>query len=221
MKTTLVTGADGFIGSHLTELLLEKGYKVRALAQYNSFNYWVGWKMFLKTKILKCNGRYPWSSFLQDLNNWYWVSFPSCSPYCHTLFLHSTRQLCRHKYHRDAKYVPGISWKWGERFLHTSTSEVYGTAPICTDRWKTSKTTAIALFGLQNWRRCHGVELLPCVWFPGYYCKAFQYIRTQAISQGNHSTIITQILEELKTIKVGDLTPTRDMNYVKDACKEF
>src|ERR1035437_280125 len=42
MKKTLVTGADGFIGSHLTELLLEKGYKVRALAQYNSFNYW-GW----------------------------------------------------------------------------------------------------------------------------------------------------------------------------------
>ena len=38
----LVTGADGFIGSHLTELLLEKGYKVRALAQYNSFNNW-GW----------------------------------------------------------------------------------------------------------------------------------------------------------------------------------
>jgi len=39
---TLVTGADGFIGSHLTELLLEKGYKVRALSYYNSFNYW-GW----------------------------------------------------------------------------------------------------------------------------------------------------------------------------------
>lgn len=38
----LVTGADGFIGSHLTELLLEKGYKVKALSQYNSFNYW-GW----------------------------------------------------------------------------------------------------------------------------------------------------------------------------------
>lgn len=42
MFRALVTGADDFIGSHLTELLLEKGYKVRAIAQYNSFNYW-GW----------------------------------------------------------------------------------------------------------------------------------------------------------------------------------
>ena len=42
MNKVLVTGADGFIGSHLTEMLLNKGYKVRALSQYNSFNYW-GW----------------------------------------------------------------------------------------------------------------------------------------------------------------------------------
>ena len=41
-QTALITGADGFIGSHLTELLIEKGYKVKALSQYNSFNYW-GW----------------------------------------------------------------------------------------------------------------------------------------------------------------------------------
>ena len=41
-KTILVTGADGFIGSHLTKMLLNKGYKVRAFSQYNSFNYW-GW----------------------------------------------------------------------------------------------------------------------------------------------------------------------------------
>ena len=42
MKKVLVTGADGFIGSHLSEMLLEQGYKVKALSQYNSFNYW-GW----------------------------------------------------------------------------------------------------------------------------------------------------------------------------------
>lgn len=42
MKTALITGADGFIGSHLTELLASEGYKVKALSQYNSFNYW-GW----------------------------------------------------------------------------------------------------------------------------------------------------------------------------------
>ena len=39
-KTVLVTSADGFIGSHLTELLLEKGYNVRAMSHYNAFNYW-------------------------------------------------------------------------------------------------------------------------------------------------------------------------------------
>ena len=42
MQKVLVTGADGFIGSHLTEMLLEQGYEVRALSYYNSFNYW-GW----------------------------------------------------------------------------------------------------------------------------------------------------------------------------------
>lgn len=46
----LITGADGFIGSHLTELMLEKGYKVRALSYYNSFNYW-GWLEEVKTLI--------------------------------------------------------------------------------------------------------------------------------------------------------------------------
>ena len=51
MKHALITGADGFIGSHLTELLLEKGYKVRALAYYNSFNYWAGSKIFLQMQI--------------------------------------------------------------------------------------------------------------------------------------------------------------------------
>lgn len=49
-KTLLVTGADGFIGSHLTELLLKKGYKVRALSYYNSFNYW-GWLEDIPVKI--------------------------------------------------------------------------------------------------------------------------------------------------------------------------
>lgn len=49
MQTVLVTGADGFIGSHLTEMLLDKGYQVRALAQYNSFNNW-GWLGYLKYK---------------------------------------------------------------------------------------------------------------------------------------------------------------------------
>lgn len=46
MKKVLVTGADGFIGSHLTELLVEKGYQVKAFAYYNSFNTWGGWDLW-------------------------------------------------------------------------------------------------------------------------------------------------------------------------------
>ena len=52
MKKVLVTGADGFIGSHLTELLVKEGYKVRAFCYYNSFNSW-GWLDSLPKKILK------------------------------------------------------------------------------------------------------------------------------------------------------------------------
>ena len=52
-KRILITGADGFIGSHLTEALLNKGAKVRALSYYNSFNFWGGWKIYQGIKTWK------------------------------------------------------------------------------------------------------------------------------------------------------------------------
>ena len=64
MKKVLVTGADGFIGSHLTEMLLEKGYNVKALSYYNSFNYW-GWLDDMRHPAI-----YPYlHAVIQTMNN--------------------------------------------------------------------------------------------------------------------------------------------------------
>jgi len=128
-KKTLVTGADGFIGSHLTELLLSRGCKVRALSYYNSFNYW-GWLEDIpphsNLDVVTGDIRDPHlgKHIMRDVDIVFHLAALIAIPYSYhapdsyvDTHIKGTVNVCQ-----AAKELGGI------RVLNTSTSEVYGTA---------------------------------------------------------------------------------------------
>ena len=129
MKTVLVTGADGFIGSHLTELLVREGYKVKALSQYNSFNYW-GWLEDIECRdqieVLNGDVRDPHycKHITKDVDIVFHLAALIAIPYSYVApdsyvdtNIKGTLNICQ------AAMENGV-----KRVIHTSTSEVYGTA---------------------------------------------------------------------------------------------
>ncbi|HNX65254.1 MAG TPA: SDR family NAD(P)-dependent oxidoreductase [Bacteroidales bacterium] len=216
----LVTGADGFIGSHLTELLLMKGYSVRALAQYNSFNSH-GWLEEIKAaeslEIISGDVRDP--HFCKDLVCGTSLifhlaaliaipySYRSPSSYAETNIT-GTLNMCQAA--RDCGNI---------RLIHTSTSEVYGTAlyaPIDEKHprqpqspYSASKISADAM-ALSFW---HAFDL------PVTVARPFNTFGPRQSARAVIPTIITQIESGAKEIKLGSLTPKRDMNYVKDTVR--
>lgn len=221
MKKVLVTGADGFIGSHLTELLLSEGYEVRALSVYNSFNYW-GWldeirhpnleivcgdvrdANFCRTIVNGCDTVFHLAALIAIP-----YSYVAPDAYVDTN-VKGTLNICQAA--KDA----GI-----ERLIVTSTSEVYGTAkyvPIDESHPKQPQSPysaskigadAIAL-------SFHNAFSLPVV-----IARPFNTYGPRQSARAIIPTIITQIANGAKEIKVGDLTPTRDFNFVKDTCRGF
>ena len=128
-KKVLITGADGFIGSHLTEALLHKGYKVKALSQYNSFNYW-GWLEDIpqnkNLEIISGDIRDPHycKAITKDVDIIFHLAALIAIPYSYDApdsyvdtNIKGTLNICQ-----AAKENGNI------RVIHTSTSEVYGTA---------------------------------------------------------------------------------------------
>ena len=129
MKNVLVTGADGFIGSHLTELLVREGYRVKALSQYNSFNYW-GWlediNCLKEIEVLNGDVRDPHycKHITKDVDTVYHLAALIAIPYSYVApdsyvdtNIKGTLNICQ------AALENNVS-----RVVHTSTSEVYGTA---------------------------------------------------------------------------------------------
>lgn len=128
-KPILVTGADGFIGSHLTELLVSNGFSVRALCQYNSFNSW-GWLEEIECldKVQQISGDIRDPFFCDDLTKGIDTVFHLAAliaiPYSYVApesymetNIRGTLNIC------NAALKNGV-----DRVIHTSTSEVYGTA---------------------------------------------------------------------------------------------
>ena len=221
MEKVLVTGADGFIGSHLVELLLEEGYGVRALSQYNSFNYW-GWLEGLEHQRLEvvCGDvRDP--NFCMEIargcDTIFHLAALIAIPYSYVApdsyvdtNIRGTLNICQAA--RNANV---------EKLIVTSTSEVYGTAlyvPIDEKHPKQPQSPysatkigadAIAL-------SFHNAFNLPVV-----IARPFNTYGPRQSARAIIPTIITQIANGATEIKVGDLTPTRDFNYVKDTCRGF
>ena len=218
----LVTGADGFIGSHLVEMLDSKGYQVSALSQYNSFNNW-GWLEFINCKdkinILTGDIRDPHycSYIMKDVDIVFHLAALIAIPYSYVApssyvdtNISGTLNICQ-----AAKENGNI------RVIHTSTSEVYGTAqyvPIDEKHplqpqspYSASKIAADAM----------AMSFYNSFELPVTIARPFNTYGPRQSARAVIPTIITQIASGIKEIKLGDLSPTRDFNYVEDTCRGF
>ncbi|MBQ7917421.1 MAG: SDR family oxidoreductase [Clostridia bacterium] len=224
MKKVLVTGADGFIGSHLVELLVEKGYEVKAFVYYNSFNTW-GWLDTLpKEKLDKIE---VFCGDIRDPNG-----VREAMKGVDTVFHLAALIAIPFSYHSPDSYVDtNIKGTLNvlqaardlklERVLVTSTSEVYGTAlyvPIDEEHplqgqspYSATKIGAdqIAL----SFYRSFNV--------PVTLVRPFNTFGPRQSARAVIPTIISQLLAGKEEIKLGSLTPTRDFNYVKDTANGF
>lgn len=223
-KKVLVTGADGFIGSHLTEMLVERGYQVKAFALYNSFNTW-GWLDTLPKDIMK-----EVDVFTGDVRdpNGVRTAMQGVDEVFHLAALIAIP----FSYHSPDSYVDTnikgtlnilqASRNLGiERVLVTSTSEVYGTAqyvPIDEKHpyqgqspYSATKIGADRL--AESFYRSFNL--------PVSIVRPFNTFGPRQSARAVIPTIISQLLAGKEEIKLGSLTPTRDFNYVKDTAAGF
>lgn len=221
-KHILVTGADGFIGSHLTEALLDKGYKVRALSQYNSFNNW-GWLEDLAPRqdleIVCGDVRDPdfCREICRGIDTVYHLAALIAIPYSYSApdsyvdtNIKGTLNMCQAA--RDAAC---------NRIVVTSTSEVYGTAryvPIDEKhpRQPQSPYSATKIGADAIAQSFYNAFDLPVV-----TARPFNTYGPRQSARAIIPTIITQIASGRDKIHLGDLTPTRDFNFVTDTAAGF
>lgn len=218
----LVTGADGFIGSHLTQMLLARGYQVRALSQYNSFNYW-GWledipySDALETVCGDIRDPNYCMQITKDVEIVYHLAALIAIPYSYVApdsyidtNVRGTLNICQAALTNNVK-----------RILCTSTSEVYGTAqyvPIDEKHplqpqspYSASKIGADAI----------AMSFYNAFSLPLTIVRPFNTYGPRQSARAVIPSIITQIASGIKTIRLGDTTPTRDFNYVEDTCRGF
>ncbi|MBD5293771.1 MAG: NAD-dependent epimerase/dehydratase family protein [Bacteroides sp.] len=217
----LVTGADGFIGSHLTEMLLREGYEVRALCLYNSFNNW-GWLEGVSHPALEIvSGDVRDSSFCRELVQGCEMIFHLAAliaiPYSYIApesyvdtNIKGTLNICQ------AARAAGV-----KRLIVTSTSEVYGTAlevpiPETHPKQPQSPYSATKIGADALALSFHNAFELPVV-----IARPFNTYGPRQSARAFIPTIISQIASGMTEIKCGDLRPTRDFNYVEDTCRGF
>ena len=223
-KRILVTGADGFIGSHLTETLVRQGYTVRAFVLYNSFNSW-GWLDQCSSEVKE-----HLDVFAGDIRDPYGVkeAMKGCDAVLHLAALIAIP----YSYHSPETYVDtnikgtlnvlqaarelGVS-----RIIHTSTSEVYGTArfvPITEDHplQGQSPYSATKIAADQLAYSFYSSFDLPVV-----IARPFNTYGPRQSARAVIPTIITQIAHGKKKIKLGAVSPTRDFNFVQDTVAGF
>ncbi len=223
-QRVLVTGADGFIGSHLTELLVRHGCRVRAFVYYNSFNSW-GWLDHTSPDI-----RQQLEIFPGDVRDPYGVR--TAMQGCDVVFHLAALIAIPYSYHSPETYVDtNIRGTLNvvqaardlnvKRIVHTSTSETYGTAryvPIDEEHplqgqspYSASKIGAdhIAL----SFHRSFGT--------PVAVIRPFNTYGPRQSARAVIPTIITQIASGTKRLRLGALHPTRDFTYVADTARAF
>lgn len=221
MKNILVTGADGFIGSHLTQMLVSEGYNVRALCLYNSFNNW-GWLEGVKSDRLEivC-GDVRDNAFCREAvkgcDTVFHLAALIAIPYSYVApdsyvdtNIKGTMNICQ------AAVQHGV-----ERVVITSTSEVYGTAQYTPIDELHPKQPQSPYSATKIGADAIALSFYNAFNLPVVIARPFNTYGPRQSARAIIPTIITQIANGAKEIKVGDLTPTRDFNFVMDTCRGF
>src|SRR5215469_6107055 len=218
-KRVLITGADGFIGSHLTELLVPQVARVRVLSKYNSFNDW-GW-----LEGLPC---------LSDIEV---VTGDICDPHFCLKLAEGTDVL----FHLAALIPIPYSYRWPDsyvdtnirgtlnlchaaiaanvqRFVHSSTSEVYGTAQYVPIN-ETHPLNAQSPYSATKIGADAIVRSFYCSFaLPAVIARPFNTYGPRQSARAVIPTIITQLLAGCSEVRLGELSSTRDFTYVSDTC---
>jgi len=223
-KRVIVTGGDGFIGSHLTEALVRKGYNVRAFVMYNSFNSW-GW-------LDKCapDVKGQFEVFSGDIRDPHGVkeAMKGCDVVLHLAALIAIP----YSYHSPDTYIDTnvkgtlnvlqAARELGvQRVIHTSTSEVYGTAcfvPITEKHPLQGQSPyAASKIGADQF----AYSFYASFGLPVVIARPFNTYGPRQSARAVIPTIITQIASGQRKIKLGAVSPTRDFNYVHDTVAGF
>lgn len=221
MLKVLVTGADGFIGSHLTELLLEKNYHVKALSYYNSFNYWGYLEGLNHSNLEIISGDVRDPHFCKEITKNIDIIFHLAAliaiPYSYTApdsyidtNVKGTLNICQAAKENNVKKV-----------LVTSTSEVYGTAIYVPIDEKHPKQPQSPYSASKIGADMIALSFYNSFNLPVSIVRPFNTYGPRQSARAIIPTIITQIASGKKEIQLGDLTPTRDFTYVKDTCIGF
>jgi NAD dependent epimerase/dehydratase len=218
----LVTGADGFIGSHLVEHLVAEGGRVRALAHYNSFNDW-GWLEGLPcladVEVVTGDIRdaHCCHALLKEIDVVFHLAALISIPYSYRApdsfvdtNVRGTLNLCQ------AARLAGVG-----RFVHTSTSEVYGTAQYVPIDEKHPLGPQSPYSATKIGADAIALSFFHAFALPVVVARPFNTYGPRQSARAVIPTIVSQIAAGQHTIKLGDLTTTRDFTYVEDTCRGF
>lgn len=230
-KNILITGADGFIGSHLVETLYRYtqtpsssffGAKIKALSLYNSFNYW-GWleevSCLKDIEVISGDIRDPHfcKSICKSVDIIFHLAALIAIPYSYAApesyvdtNIKGTLNVCQAALENSVK-----------RIIHTSTSEVYGTAQYVPIDELHPLQPQSPYSASKIGADCIAMSFYNSFSLPLTTARPFNTYGPRQSARAVIPTIITQIANGAKQIKLGDTTPTRDFNFVLDTCEGF
>lgn len=220
----LVTGADGFIGSHLVEELLNYGYEVKAFCFYNSFNSW-GWLDSLPKELL--DSIEIFTGDIRDPNG-----VRTAMKDCNQVFHLAALIAIPFSYHSPDSYIDtNVKGTLNvlqaardmnlDRVLVTSTSEVYGTAQYIPIDEKHPRQPQSPYSASKIGADCIAESFYRSFDLPVTIVRPFNTYGPRQSARAIIPTIITQLAQGYESIKLGDLSPTRDFLFVKDTAKGF
>lgn len=223
-KKVLITGADGFIGSHLTEALLDEGCSVRAFVYYNSFNSW-GWiDTFPKEKkdkleIFAGDIRDPNGvrTAMKDVDVVFHLAALIAIPFSY----HSPDSYIDTNVKGTLNIVQAAKDLGVQRVLVTSTSEVYGTAQYIPIDEKHPRQPQSPYSASKIGADCIAESFYRSFDLPLTIVRPFNTYGPRQSARAVIPTIITQLLNGKQEIFLGDTTPTRDLLFVKDTARGF